>query len=95
MNNIDIDIYVSQLKNFFTNNPNDLMDLIGDVDSDKFFNMIKDVCIEKNKKNEDITLTKSDIIGIVLKLKNITQDVSVDLVDRVFENTRYGKIGLN
>ena len=38
MKNIDVEIYVSQLISFFENNPNDLMNLIGDSVKENFFN---------------------------------------------------------
>ena len=36
MKNVDIEIYLNQLINFFENNPNDLMTLIGDLQKDDF-----------------------------------------------------------
>ena len=41
MKNIDCEIYISQLITFFENNPNDLMILIGDLQKEEFYNMLK------------------------------------------------------
>ena len=35
--NIDVQIYISQIKTFFEENPNELVSLIGDTDPNKFF----------------------------------------------------------
>jgi hypothetical protein len=35
--NIDVQIYISQIKTFFNENPNELINLIGNVESEKFF----------------------------------------------------------
>ena len=39
MSNVDIEIYVSQLINFFESNPNDLIDLVGNIQKEEFYLM--------------------------------------------------------
>lgn len=105
MSNVDIEIYVSQLINFFENNPNDLIDLIGDVQKDEFYQKVREKCEENVKKGDDIVLTKDQIIDIVIELKMPELEdklkpkkVKVDMVieiDKLFEKTKYGLIGLN
>jgi len=105
MSNVDVEIYVSQLINFFENNPNDLIDLIGDVQKDEFYQKVREKCEENVNKGEDIVLTKDQIIDIVIELKmHELEDklkpkkVKVDMVieiDKLFEKTKYGLIGLN
>jgi len=105
MSNVDVEIYVSQLINFFENNPNDLIDLIGDVQKDEFYKKVREKCEENVNKGEDIVLTKDQIIDIVIELKMPELEnklkpkkVKVDMIieiDKLFEKTKYGLIGLN
>ena len=105
MSNVDVEIYVSQLINFFENNPNDLIDLIGDVQKNEFYQKVREKCEENVNKGEDIVLTKDQIIDIVIELKMPELEdklkpkkVKVDMVieiDKLFEKTKYGLIGLN
>jgi hypothetical protein len=101
MGNVEVEIYVSQLINFFENNPNDLIDLIGDVQKDEFYDKVRERCEQNFEKGEDITLTKSQILEIVIELKvnevpvkKIKVDVVLE-VDKFFEKTKVGLIGLN
>ena len=41
MKNVDIEIYISNLINFFEKNPNDLLVLIGDLQKDEFYVKLK------------------------------------------------------
>ena len=41
--NVDIEIYVSNLKKFFKDNPDQLKILIGEMDQVEFFSRLKDV----------------------------------------------------
>jgi hypothetical protein len=101
MGNVEVEIYVSQLINFFENNPNDLIDLIGDVQKDEFYDKVRERCEQNFEKGDDITLTKSQILEIVIELKvnevpvkKIKVDVVLE-VDKFFEKTKVGLIGLN
>jgi hypothetical protein len=97
MSSIDIDIYMNQLINFFENNPNDLMDLIGELDKDEFYILLKEQATLNYDKGEDITLTQHQIIEVVVKLKkrDITNEKLVIIINKVFQSTNYGLIGLN
>lgn len=101
MGNVDVEIYVSQLINFFENNPNDLMGLIGDLQKDEFYLKLRERCEENFEKGEEITLTKTQIVEVVLELKFKElpiKDLKIDMVievDKLFEKTKFGLIGLN
>ena len=105
MSNVDIEIYVSQLINFFESNPNDLIELIGNLQKEEFYHKLREKCEENYKKGEDIVLTKNQIIDIVVELKIPElsdklnpKKVKVDMVieiDKLFKKTTYGLIGLN
>lgn len=99
MGNVDVEIYLSQLINFFENNPNDLMELIGDVQKEEFYNKIRERCENNLKNGEEISLTRSQIVDIVLELKlgEIERDESVIIhdIEKFFQKTKFGLIGLN
>ena len=97
MSSIDIDIYMNQLINFFENNPNDLMDLIGELDKDEFYILLKEQATLNYDKGEDVTLTQHQIIEVVVKLKkrDITNEKLVIIINKVFQSTNHGLIGLN
>lgn len=95
MNNVDIEIYVKQLIIFFENNPNDLIDLIGEENKDTFFDMIKKQCYKNFKNGEDISLTRNQLLDIAFSIKKGKTENFVNIVDGVYEKTRFGKIWLN
>jgi hypothetical protein len=97
MNNLDVEIYISQLISFFENNPNDLIDLIGESDKDEFYDLVRQQCMSNYENGDDVTLTQHQIIGIVVKLKkkDVNDSQMVIIVDKVFQSTKYGMIGLN
>jgi len=48
--NVDVQIYLSNFKSFFNNNPNDLINLIGDGDKDMFFELVEGMINQKYEK---------------------------------------------
>jgi hypothetical protein len=54
--NIDVQIYISQIKTFFNENPNELINLIGNVESEKFFDEM------------EIILTQRQMLDILVKI---------------------------
>lgn len=91
--NIDIEIYMKNFVSFFENNPNDLMELIGNELKDDFFKEVRKQCYSNVEKGEDIVLTQKQLIEIVVKLKKTTpKDV---LKNGVFQQTNFGLISLN
>jgi len=98
MSNVDIEIYVSQLINFFENNPNDLIDLVGNIQKEEFYQKLRQKCEENHKKGEDIVLTKNQIIDIVVELKipEISENLNPkQVVEGFIQKTKFGDIILN
>ena len=93
MSNVDIDIYISQVMSFFEKNPNELRILIGDLDKDYFFKLVKEVAQENHDKGEDVSLTRSQMIDIVVKMNKQIKEQRV--VNVPFFETPYGDICLN
>jgi len=90
--NVDVQIYLSNFKSFFNNNPNDLINLIGDGDKDKFFELVEGTVMENYDKGEDLELTKKQLIDIMLIL---TKDRVEEKVENFILKGPYGDIFLN
>jgi hypothetical protein len=93
MKNVDVDIYVSQLISFFNNNPNDLIDLIGDSLKESFYEKIKEQCFKNIKDGDEVSLTQKQIIDIVVELK---KGKPIDSkLHSIIQETKFGNIFLN
>lgn len=95
--NIDVEIYVSQFKTFFKDNPDEFTGLIGKGNPDDFFKELRIVANENLENGEDIELTRKQLIRIVLKINQMgpenEKDVEIQL--RPFVEHPMGKIWLN
>ena len=69
MGNLEIEIYMTNFKGFFDKNPEQLKQLIGDIDSDKFFNGVRRI-VEVNSEDSERALepTRKQLIDLILKL---------------------------
>lgn len=96
MKNIEVDIYLNQLVNFFDKNPNDLIDLIGESHKDKFFDKVREVCLQNVEKGDDVTLTNQQLIDIVLEVKGVGMTKEeFEVINKVFEKNKFGTFCLN
>ena len=87
MSKIDIDIYVSQIIKFFESNPNELILLIGDIDKELFYEHLKVDIVKNDDEKGDPTLTRQQMIDIVVKLHGGTKkDVEMDKINDIFIN---------
>jgi hypothetical protein len=94
MQNVDIEIYMNQFINFFENNPNDLIELIGDTLKETFYEKVRMRCIENYEKGSEISLTKDQMVLIVVEIKGKGKRDIVKL-SKIIESTKYGDIYLN
>ena len=96
MKNVDIEIYLNQVITFFEKNPNDLMDLIGELQKDEFYLKLRQQCEKNVEEGKDITLTKEQMINIVvdLKIPDIVDKQEV-VVNNIVQKTKFGEIFLN
>jgi hypothetical protein len=88
MKNIDVDIYLTQLKKFFKDNPSDLTAIIGNIDSDLFYEEVRNQAILNIEKGEEVQLTQIQILNIIVKLSRLKKNP-------LFIETQFGKICLN
>jgi isocitrate dehydrogenase len=98
MKNIDVEVYISQMINFFEKNPGDFMDLVGEVQKEEFYQKMKEKSLENVENGEDYILTKQQIIDIVVKLKSPELSETINFVDKVEKHilkTKFGNIILN
>ena len=98
MKNIDCEIYISQLITFFDKNPNDLIALIGDLQKEEFYKLLKEQCEKNSEKDGDHIITKDQMIDIVLKLKIpeiVDIEESKEMVESYVQKTKWGEINLN
>jgi len=93
--NIDVEIYIKNFVNFFENNPNELIELIGNELKEVFYSKVKEQCYKNLELGEDIVLTKKQLIDIVVRIKKGNPDFKILLDKGVFQKTKYGLISLN
>ena len=90
MSNVDIQIYISQIKTFFNENPEQLVKLIGNINPDIFFDEVEKVSTINYEKGEDIQLTNKQMVSILFKInKGRTNGITA------VEETKFGKLYLN
>lgn len=96
MNILDVEIYIKQFIDFFEKNPNDLIELIGDKLKENFYQKVKEQCIKNYNNGDDVSLTRQQIINIVVNLKQTDESkLAEKTINKIFQNTKYGLIYLN
>jgi hypothetical protein len=96
MSNVDVDIYVNQLITFFDKNPNDLIDLIGDLLKESFYEKVREQCIKNSEIGDEVSLTQKQIIDIVVELKKVKSiDYDKTKLYSIVQETKFGSIFLN
>ena len=96
MSNVDVDIYVNQLITFFEKNPNDLIDLIGDLLKESFYEKVREQCVKNSEIGDEISLTQKQIIDIVVELKKVRSiDYDKTKLYSIVQETKFGSIFLN
>ena len=98
MKNVDCEIYIKQVISFFENNPNDLMDLIGEVQRNDFYQKLRERCEKNVDDGEDYVLTRTQMINIVLELKapELIKPQNIEsVVEGFVMKTKWGEIILN
>jgi len=95
MDSIDIEIYLSQIKTFFNENPEQLLKLLGQANAEDFFKGVKKIALQNMEKGEDIQLTNNQMIQLVVDLNKPKQKVQTTEVLVPYINHRFGRIYLN
>jgi hypothetical protein len=96
MSNVDVDIYVNQLITFFDKNPNDLIDLIGNLLKESFYEKVREQCVKNSEIGDEVSLTQKQIIDIVVELKKVKSiDYDKTKLYSIVQETKFGSIFLN
>jgi hypothetical protein len=96
MKNVDVEIYINQFITFFNNNPNDLIELIGDVLKDDFYERVKLQSLNNFNNGEDVYLTQKQIISIIVDLKQFQNvEVDMDKIKSIIYHTKFAHFSLN
>jgi len=96
MKNVEVDIYLNQIKTFFKNNPESLTELIGNTDEEEFYKRVEERSYKNLEEGDEVSLTQQQLIDLVaemLKLKK--KDMEEKKLIGVFQMTDYGLISLN
>ncbi len=91
--NIDVQIYISQIKTFFDENPNELVTLIGETNPDKFFIEMEKTAHSNYEKGEDVQLTQKQMLEILVELN--TEGKRTETPTSTVMKTKFGTIYLN
>jgi hypothetical protein len=96
MKNVDVEIYINQFITFFDKNPNDLIELIGDLLKDDFYDRVKQQSLDNIENGEDVSLTQKQLISIVVKLKESkNEEVDMDKIKSLIYHTQFASFSLN
>jgi hypothetical protein len=96
MKNVEVELYLNQFIKFFDNNPNDLMNLIGDLGKEEFYLKVKEQSYLNVENGEEPSLTQKQLIAIVVKMKKRDiNDDEVRLFEKIFKDTKFGPLCLN
>lgn len=95
--NVDVEIYVSNLKKFFKDNPDQLKILIGEMDSVEFFSRLKEVSENNYETKGEVELTKSQIAEVIATMfkENVIEPEIRNHVNNAIQKTSFGNIFLN
>lgn len=92
--NIDVEIYLSQLKTFFEKNPGELDSLVHPTQQDEFFDMVKEIAYQNHDDGEEIPLTRTQYIKICKELFEKLPKVD-NKEPEIFIPTKFGGFFLN
>jgi hypothetical protein len=95
--NVDVEIYISNLKKFFKDNPDQLKILIGEMDMYDFFDRLRYVSENNYDTKGEVELTKSqiaEVIAIMYKEHVIKPEIERFMKQPIMD-TKFGKIFLN
>ncbi len=96
MKNVDAEIYLNQLIGFFEKNPNDLIDLIGKLKKNTFYERVKEKVYENLENGLELILTQQQLIDIVVGMYDETnKKVNPIEIKTPVIKTNYGIIWLN
>jgi hypothetical protein len=95
MDMIDLQIYLSQIKTFFDQNPEQLIKLIGDKDPDKFYDGVKKLAKKNMENGDDIQLTNKQMINLVVEINEYKKSNNINKTVEKYMQGKFSKMYLN
>ena len=92
--NVEVEIYMTNITKFFKNNPKDLLSLIPQEKENIFFEKIREKVVDNVENGQDVTLTKKQLLDICLEINKPQKQVS-EVIDSIYQETKFGRIYLN
>ena len=89
--NVDVKIYMAQIKKFFDENPNDLGNLIPLNLKEQFYERVEVMADSNSKEGKEIPLTRKQLIDICVELNGNPKKKD----ENIFIETEFGKLFLN
>jgi len=89
--NVDVKIYMAQIKKFFDDNPSDLGNLIPLNLKEMFYDKVQVVASLNSEEGKEIPLTRKQLIEICVELNGNPKKKE----DTIFVETNFGKLFLN
>jgi hypothetical protein len=81
---VDVEIYISNFKNFFKSNPNDLLSLVPKEMEEEFYDKVKVASTENVKRGDDPQLTQKQIIDICVEInRSIKKKLEVIIISNI------------
>lgn len=95
MVNVEIEIYMTNFIGFFKKNPDQLEILIGDLDSEIFYNKIKEIATKNFDSEKEIAPTRQQMIDLLFSLNSGKKKEEVKKVITPFIDHHMGQISMN
>ena len=95
MGNVEIEIYMTNFIGFFKKNPDQLEILIGKLDSELFYNKIRDLATENLESEKEVAPTRQQMIDLLISLNSERKTDEIKKVVTPFMDHHMGKIPLN
>lgn len=90
---VEVEIYMSNIIKFFKQNQKELLSLVPKTKEQEFYTKIREVAIFNQKKGDEVSLTKNQLIEICAEVNG--KSISEPHMQGVFQVTKFGNICLN
>lgn len=99
--NLDIEIYLKRLKDFFNSDEEARKDMFGhsEINMDEFYMMVADKATINSKKKGDPMLSSSEMLEIItdLALRDVRKEIEIEHfikkqkeIEKIFQHTKDG-----
>jgi hypothetical protein len=75
MGDLEIEIYMSNFRTFFEKNPKQLVQLIGDIDPEKFYEKVRKIVEKNTEDGKQTEPTRQQMIDLILDLNGVPSNL--------------------